>query len=69
MQTDRKRCTGILRPEDLLTKEGVQRAAGMGHEALMNAKRSGIVKALRSGKRVYFKGSELIEWILADAKR
>jgi len=64
MRTANKtRCLGVLSPNNLYTKEGVMRAAGIGRKTLMEAKASGIVKAIPAGERVYFRGSELIAWI------
>jgi len=54
---------GIIAPERLYTREGVLRAAGIGDESLLEAKKSGMVKAIRCGTRVYFSGDELIAWI------
>jgi len=57
------KCHGVLAPDRLYTKEGVLRACGLGDEALLAAKQSGIVTAIRCGVRVYFSGDELIAWI------
>jgi hypothetical protein len=57
------KCHGVRAPERLYTKEGCMKAAGIGRKTLLEAKRSGIVKAIPAGERVYFRGSELIAWI------
>lgn len=64
----RQKCYGVLAPERLYTKEGVMRAAGLGSESLLKAKQSGMVTAIPCGVRVYFKGSELIEWIASHGQ-
>lgn len=63
------RCLGILAPERLYTKEGCMKAAGIGRKTLLEAKRSGMVKAIAAGERVYFRGSELIAWIESHENR
>ena len=63
----RTRCVGVIDPERLYTKEGCKRFAGIGRQVLLEAKRSGMVKAIQAGMRVYFRGSELIAWIESHA--
>lgn len=58
---------GILRPDSIYTVEGVLRAAGIGRETLSEARRSGIVKPIEIGKRVYYRGEQLIAWIESQA--
>jgi hypothetical protein len=66
--SSKSRCVGVIAPERIYTKEGVMRFAGMGRKTLLEAKKSGIVKAIPAGERVYFKGSELIAWIESQSK-
>ncbi len=47
----------------LYTREGAERFGGLGGTMLMNARRSGIVKPIQVGRRMYYRGDELIEWI------
>lgn len=60
---------GELAPERVYTTEGVMRACGIGTDQLIDARASGIVKAYFRGTRVYYKGSELIAWILSGVPR
>jgi hypothetical protein len=57
------RCAGVLAPERVYTVEGCLRAAGLGHESLAQARRSGLVRPIVVGRRVYYLGSELVEWV------
>lgn len=54
---------GQLLPDALYTREGCWRYAGLGTDALREARQSGLVKPIRCGRRVYFRGAELIRWI------
>lgn len=61
------RCLGRLDAQSLYTTEGCLRYAGLGRESLLEARRSGIVKPIPCGKRVYYAGEELIQWIKSKA--
>lgn len=67
IDTDDKRrvrdVLGRIDPLSLYTREGCMFYGGIGDKSLLEAKESGIVKPIYSGKRVYYRGKELIEWI------
>jgi hypothetical protein len=59
----REGIVGVLRPEDLLTTEGVLATVGIGEEKLSEMRRRGL-QSHQFGKRVYYVGAELIDAIL-----
>ena len=59
---------GDLMPGGLLTTEGCLRKAGLGENSLSDARRSGMVKPIFAGRRVYYKTDELIKWIESHAE-
>lgn len=59
----RLRVHGRIDPDSLYTVEGVMRACGQGREWLLQARASKAVRPIPCGKRVYYRGSELIAWI------
>jgi hypothetical protein len=59
---------GELYPGGLLTKEGCMERAGLGRKALEEARRSGMVRPIEANQRLYYRTSELIEWIESHAK-
>lgn len=58
-----RRVIGVLDPTKLYTTEGAMRFGGMGRETLALARRSGKVRPIDIGRRTYYRGDELIEWI------
>lgn len=62
-----RRVVGVLSPEKLYTKEGLMRYGGVGPESLRNACSSGIVQPLFVGRRVYYAGDQVIQWIRSSA--
>lgn len=54
---------GRINAHELYTREGCERFCGLGGSLLMQARRSGIVKPITVGRRLYYRGDELIEWI------
>ena len=58
-----QRVLGELCPNRLYTREGCMRFAGIGNDSLAQARQSGMVKPLECGRRLYYRGSELIAWI------
>lgn len=56
---------GRLDPQAVYTTRGVMRAIGIGHRVLQQARASGRVRAYLCGGTAYYRGSELIEFILA----
>lgn len=66
MQTkQRTRVIGYINPDGLYTTEGCMRFAGLGRMSLLDARASKLVKPLHVGNRAYYRGRELIEWILS----
>lgn len=63
------RCLGQLRPEAIYTKEGCLRYAGIGNDVLIQARQSGVVKPIEIGRRLYYLGSELVEWIRSQNRK
>jgi len=63
MSKDALSVVGVIHPDSLYTTEGVLNFAGLGNDSLRLARSSGMVHPLKKGKRLYFKGSELIRWI------
>ena len=59
----------MLRPDSACTADGVMRAIGFGRESLGEARRSGIVRPISIGRRVYYLGAELIAWIEQQGKQ
>lgn len=63
----RMKVIGRIAPGELYTREGCMRFAGLGHQSLIAAVKSGIVKPVGGvpggGGRLYYKGEELIAWI------
>jgi len=55
--------TGCILPGALYTKEGCMIAAGLGENSLVKARDSGLVLPVKLGKRLFYKGSDLIRWI------
>jgi hypothetical protein len=59
---------GILRPDELYSTAAVLKVAGLGHESLDRARESGIVKPRLIGSYVWYRGEEIIAWMLSVAK-
>jgi hypothetical protein len=57
------RCMGRIDAASLYTTEGCLRYAGLGRETLLQARKSGLVKPIELGRRMYYCGDELIAWI------
>lgn len=60
--------SGGLWPGGLLTKEDCLPVAGLGPNSMSDARRSGMVKPIHCGRRVYYRTEELIAWIESHAK-
>lgn len=54
---------GVLSADAVYTVEGLRRAAGIGRETLAEARQSGLVKSVLIGKRRFYFGSEIVEWM------
>lgn len=63
----RTRVIGDCYPGGLLTKEGCMRRLGLGRNALLEARQSGLVKPIAVSQRMYYRTSELIAWIESHA--
>lgn len=61
-----RKVVGRISPCELYTSEGCMRFAGLGSASLYEARRSGIVKPIEYGKRLYYQGSQLIEWLVSQ---
>ena len=55
--------TGIIEPTKIYTTEAILKTAGFGRDQLAKARASGRVVPRRVGKRVYYCGNEICEWI------
>ena len=53
---------GVIRADELYRLDEVRRRLGLNDDALRAARRAGL-KARRVGRRKYFLGSELIEYV------
>lgn len=62
------KCFGRIDPGAVYTTEGCMRYGGIGRESLFQARKSGMVKPIEVGKRVYYGGDELIAWIRSHSK-
>lgn len=63
VQPPRTKVIGRVDPGCRYTVEGCMKFAGIGSSELREARNSGIVKPITVGRRRYYKGSQLIEWI------
>jgi hypothetical protein len=63
-----RRVIGKLDPKALYTREGCMRFFGIGSNSLIDARKSGIVKPVRLGKRQFYRGDQLKKWILTDGE-
>ena len=54
---------GILVRDAIYTREGVESALGLSEEALREARQAKQLKAVRLGRRMYYRGEDLIRWI------
>jgi hypothetical protein len=59
---------GILLPDALYTTSGVLQAIGIGDEALAAGRQSGHLHPTYKGRFAYYRGAELIAWILATGQ-
>lgn len=57
------RCVGVATPNQILTREGVLRVFGFGRTTLDEARDSGIVNPISAGGRLFYRASEIIQWI------
>lgn len=63
-----RRPIGVIAPNRLYTTEGVMRFAGLGHESLAEARRSGRIKPYEVGRRVFYLGKDIIAWITEGSR-
>lgn len=54
---------GEIDPSRIYSTEGLKRAAGLGRFTIAEARRSGIVKPRVVGKKLFYLGSEVCQWI------
>lgn len=59
--------TGILCPERLYTTRALLTEAGLGELKLSEMRRSGIVHPISIGNYRWYRGDEVIAWILSQA--
>lgn len=59
---------GIVIPEHLYAEPVAQRIMGWGRHALTEAKKRGL-KPMKSGKRNYYLGRDLIAYVVADSSK
>ena len=69
MRRRSERVIGELRPESLYTREGLWAAAGIGPKQIRAACAAQQLAPLKFGKRQYFTGSQIIDWITASQGR
>jgi hypothetical protein len=65
----RQKPTGILCPLNWYTRQGLREAMGMGHQTLAEMRDSGMVKPIAVGSFRWYRGSEVIEWMEAQAAK
>lgn len=65
----RQKVIGRLNPDELYTTEGALRFGGLGHDQLRKGRRSGVIKQKLCGGRAYYRGRDLIAWILSGGSR
>lgn len=59
-----RKCTsGCIDPERIYTYEGCIKHFGFGRELLAQARQSGLVKPVVIGRRSYYLGRQLHEWV------
>ena len=61
------RVLGQICPDRIYTVEGLMRYAGIGSETLRAARASGMVKAVNIGRRTYYLGRQIVQWIESQA--
>ncbi len=61
--------TGRINPDELYALEGVKEGLGVGDEKIDELREQRGLPVYRDGKRIYFKGREVIEAVLKGAKR
>ncbi len=54
---------GVIEPTKIYTTDALLKVAGFGRDQLTKARASGIVKPKRVGKRIYYCGTEICNWI------
>lgn len=59
---------GALSPANWYTAKGLNRAIGLGEELLATMRASGTVKSYQMGTRLLYRGSDIVQWIEAQAK-
>lgn len=60
---------GKLETNAMYTAQGCKNWFGLGRYSLAEARRSGVVKPIELGGKLYYEGSELIEWIRQSGTR
>lgn len=63
MLVRRKRVVWKIDPGCFYTLEGVLRFAGLGEKSISEGRRSGKLNPIEIGRRLFYDGNELIEWI------
>lgn len=66
-QRTEKKLAGFLLPEGLYTT-GYLASCGLGEESLRQGRQSGKLKPIYKGHLAYYRGADLIGWILATGK-
>lgn len=61
------RCLGQICPDRVYTVEGLIRYAGIGYGMLRAARSSGTVRPITIGRRSYYLGRQVVEWIESQA--
>ena len=64
----RAEALGMLDPARLYSASGLLRHAGIGEEKRSEMRRSGMVKPIDVGTYRWYRGEEVIAWIVAQAK-
>jgi hypothetical protein len=58
---------GRLDPDALYTAEGALRFGGLSRDEIGLGRRAKVIKAYECGRRIYYRGCDLIAWILKAA--
>jgi hypothetical protein len=62
------RCLGVVDPSKLYTPDACKRETGLGRPQLIEGRKAGVLKPISVGRFLYYRGSELVQWIEGHAK-
>jgi hypothetical protein len=65
---NRVKAIGMLSPERIYTASGLRKHGGIGHEVLRQMRLSGAVEPFDVGVQRWYRGDQVIAWILANKR-